>query len=479
MYALLLASWALAAPKTPPPPDLTRLEKSVVRLTNTSQRSDWRTPWNPGRPSRSSGSGFVIEGGRILTNAHVVSDSKNLVMYLHGDANPYDARIIAIGHDCDLALVEPVDKSILKDLLPLTFGDMPAMGQEVQTLGYPAGGRWLSNTRGIVSRIDVTASVHSGGSSHISVQTDAAINPGNSGGPVLRDGKVAGVAFQGIGSLENTGFFIPPPIVSHFLQDVAEGDGYEGFPKLDINMSNLDSPAARRRAGMAETESGVRIDFVHPKSPALGVLRAGDILLTLDGETVGNDGTFAFGDQRLQMPAILDRFHVGGEIAARVLRQGARLDLKVPLATSVYPDRAYETLPRYLVYAGLVFVPLEREYVETMGTSTDNDILYEYAVRQLEHPDAALPGRVVLFRRLDHQVNATLGVSAHIIIDTINGVEVHTLAEVVQALEGNTAKHHVIEFAYLDRVGVLDRAAAEAAHPEILQQYAVPKDRRL
>lgn len=479
MFALLFGSLATAAPKPPPVSDLAKLEKSVVRLANTSQRSDWRVPWNPGRTSRASGSGFVIEGGRILTNAHVVADSKNLVLYLHGDANPYDAKIIAIGHDCDLALVEPVDKSILKDLVPLAFGDMPKMGEEVQTLGYPAGGRWLSNTRGIVSRIDVTASVHSGGSSHLSIQTDAAINPGNSGGPVLKGGKVAGVAFQGIGSLENTGFFIPPSVVQHFLDDVAEGDGYEGFPKLDVNLSNLDSPAARRRAGMNDGETGVRIDFVHPKSPALGVLKAGDILLTLGGEIVGNDGTFAFEDQRLQMPAILDRFDVGDTIVARVLRKGERLDLNVPLATSVYPDRAYETLPTYYVYAGLVFVPLNREYVETMGTSTDNDILYEYAVRQLESPDAPLPGRVVLFRRLDHQVNATLGVAAHIIIDTINGVEVHTLADVAKAIEGNQAEHHVIEFAYLDRVGVLDRKEADAAHPLILEQYAVPKDRRL
>jgi len=480
LLPLLAVSWCLAAGGAPADgnAELRRLERSVVRLTNTSQRADWRTPWNPGSPRTGTGSGFVVDGGRILTNAHVVSDSRNLVFHLHGDANPHPARIVALGHDCDLALVEPVEEGVLEGLRPLPLGEMPERGQEVATFGYPAGGMWLSSTQGTVSRIDVISSVHSGGATHLSVQTDAAINPGNSGGPVISGGRVVGVAFQAVGSLENVGYFIPPPIVHHFLDDVADGT-YEGFPRLDVLLANLDAPAARRRAGLAQDETGVRVDFVHPASPAFGVLRAGDVLLSLDGEVLANDGTFAMGDQRLQMQAVLDRFRPGDAVASRVLRQGERLDLSVPLARSVYPGRAYETLPRYVVYAGLVFVPLDREYADTMSTKGDNDILYEYAYRQLETPDAVVPGCVVLYRRLDHAVNATVGMANHLVVASVNGREVHTLEDLVAALEGATGPYQVFEFAHVDRVTVLDRAAADAAHQEILQQYAVFQDRRL
>ena len=491
LLAALVASFggsdAVAAPKaasatskTAPAAEVRAvsvLERSVVRLTNTSQRADWRTPWSSGRPGTGTGSGFVVEGGRILTNAHVVADSKNLVIHLHGDANPHPARIVAIGHDCDLALVEPVEPGLLNGLKPLILGEQPAIGDEVKTFGYPVGGRWLSSTRGVVSRIDVISSVHSPGSDHLAIQTDAAINPGNSGGPVLHDGRVVGVAFQGAGALENVGYFIPPLIVQHFLDDVAEGDGYEGFPALDVKLVTLDAPAARRRAGMAPDETGVWVDFVHPGSPAKGVLQRGDVLLSLDGEALSNDGTFAHADQRLQLQAILDRFHVGDSISARVLRGGERLSLSVPLARTVYPQRPYETLPPYLIFAGLVFVPLDREYWATTG-GKDSAILYEYYYRQLGEPEAVVPGRVMLLRRLEHEVNASLPYGGGVLLDTINGKPIHTLDDIWPALAANTDQHHVFAFLHADSVAVLDRKKAEAAHLPILMQYAVPEERR-
>lgn len=481
---MLWSGWALAAAaaESVPVGKAARvplvLERAIVRLENTSQRGDWRTPWNPGRPQRSTGSGFVIEGGRILTNAHVVADSKNLVITLHGDATPHEARIVALGHDCDLALVEPVEKGLLDARVPLRFSTMPDVGEEVTALGYPAGGRWLSSTTGVVSRIDYTGSVHAG-SAHLAVQTDAAINPGNSGGPVLRDGRVVGVAFQANADLENVGFFIPVPIVQHFLDDVDALDGYQGFPSLDVNVSKLDSPAARRRAGMAEGETGVRIDFVHPGSPAAGVLRAGDILLSLAGETIFNDGTFLYRDQSLQFAAVLDRWKVGDRIPARVLRDGARLSVEVPVGRSQYPLRAYETLPRYFVYAGVVFVPLDREYFEAAGREAGTEISYEFGLRQLEEAAAPLPPRVVMLRRLDHPANATWAVAGNAIVERVNDVEVHTLEDVISALEGNAGRFHVFRFAYGGRTTVLDRAVADGVNKAILDQYGVRADRRL
>jgi len=478
---LLSTALCLAGPTPeaaePPAPQLGGLERSVVRLTNTSQRADWKIPWNPGHPRVGQGSGFVIEGGRILTNAHVVADSKDLVLHLHDDANPYPARIVALGHDCDLALVEPVDPTVLDGLVPLALGDFPIQGDEVLTLGFPAGGRWLSTTRGTVSRIDVISSVHSGGSSHLAVQTDAAINPGNSGGPVMKDREVVGVAFQASARLENVGYFIPMPVVNHFLEDISDGQ-YDGFPRLDMFVANLDSPAARRRAGMDEAETGVRIDFVHPASPAHGVLKPEDILLSLDGEVLANDATFRAHEQRLQLEAILDRFHVGDAVPARVLRAGERLDLTLPVGTSVYPDRAYETLPTYVVYAGLVFVPLEREYVQVMGISKNHDLLWEYAYKQLETPEEVVPGRVVMLRRLDHAVNATVGLSANVVLERVNGQEIFDLEDLVTALDDNQGRYQVFDFAYVDHLVVLDREAADAAHQDILELYAVTPDRR-
>ncbi|MGC4016166.1 MAG: serine protease [Luteolibacter sp.] len=94
---------------------------------------------------------------------------------------------------------------------------------QVRVIGYPIGGERLSVTRGVVSRIDFSTYSHSQADSHLIVQIDAAINPGNSGGPVVQDGKVVGVAFQGLRQADNTGYIIPTPVIKRFLKDIEDG----------------------------------------------------------------------------------------------------------------------------------------------------------------------------------------------------------------------------------------------------------------
>ena len=106
--------------------------------------------------------------------------------------------------------------SFFNGLEPLDVGELPKVRSTVITYGYPAGGEQISYTRGVVSRIELQSYTHIGNRGYLAAQTDAAINPGNSGGPVIQEDKVVGVAFQGIPGLENTGFFIPPPLIQHF-----------------------------------------------------------------------------------------------------------------------------------------------------------------------------------------------------------------------------------------------------------------------
>src|SRR6185503_1712986 len=119
------------------------------------------------------------------------------------------------------------DEHFFDNLEALEFGELPKVRSTVVTYGYPAGGEEISYTRGVVSRIELGPYSHIGNRRLLSVQTDAAINPGNSGGPVIQDDRVVGVAFQGISGLENTGFFIPPPVIRHFLEDISDGR-YDG-----------------------------------------------------------------------------------------------------------------------------------------------------------------------------------------------------------------------------------------------------------
>ena len=268
-------------------------EKSVIRISASSQQPDWDAPWRFDSVRRSSGSGFVIRGRRILTNAHVVSWGRQFLVHRYQDPRPYLARPVFIGHDCDLALLEVQDPRFFDGLEALEIGDLPAVRSTVVTYGYPAGGEQISYTRGVVSRIEVQPYSHIGNRAFLAVQTDAAINPGNSGGPVIQDDKVAGVAFQGIPGLENAGFFIPPPLIERFLKDVADGN-YDGVPELGARLLALQNPTYRKYLGLPDNDLGARVDFVQPNMAADGVLQPDDVLLQAGPFPIGSDGTILY-----------------------------------------------------------------------------------------------------------------------------------------------------------------------------------------
>ena len=461
------------------------VEQSVVKIINQYRQFSWYSPWASGGTGKGMGSGFVISGKRIMTNAHVVSDSALILVYFHNDPRPYPARVVAIGHDCDLALLELEDPSRLDTVPPLEFDGLPALRSRVVTYGYPLGGQLISSTAGVVSRIDQQTYVHSGVFAHLAVQTDAAINPGNSGGPVIQNGKVVGVAFQGNQNLENMGFFIPVQIIQHFMDDLKDGT-YDGFPELGMITANLENPAARAYAGMNDTQSGVRVDHLLKGCSAESVIQINDIITKFDGYPVANDGTIEWNGLRLDLDFLPDLHQMGDSVPVEIIRD--KKPQKITMQLNHYnpgQKRAllYDTLPRYYIYAGLVFVPVNRE---TLNTYSDNwvvdapqELVYEYYFRPLIEHDYLDTPHVMQIRRLNHAVNVEEGKHLYRIIESVNGQPVSTLEELAQAFESNTNRFQLIRFKYENQITVLDRAAADAANPVILKEYAIPKDRRL
>ena len=171
--------------------DIELMRKSLVRVLVTVQTPDYQFPWNPGRIGGGVGSGFIISGSRIMTNAHVVSNAKFINIDKDGDPKKYPARVVHIAHDCDLAVLTVDNNDFFSGMNELEVGDIPALHSTVTAYGYPIGGERMSVTRGVVSRVEFRTYTHSGLDSHLTVQIDAAINPGNSGGPIMQMGKVA------------------------------------------------------------------------------------------------------------------------------------------------------------------------------------------------------------------------------------------------------------------------------------------------
>lgn len=460
-------------------------EKSVVQIFNFSQQPDWGAPWRMEGLRRGSGTGFVVKGKRIMTNAHVVSWARQILVRRYQDPRPFLARVAFIGHDCDLALLEVEDERFFDGLEPLEFGELPKVRSTVVTYGYPAGGEQISYTRGVVSRIEIQTYVHIANRSLLAVQTDAAINPGNSGGPVIQDDKVVGVAFMGAPGLENTGFFIPPNIVRHFLKDIEDGR-YDGFPSPGVRITPLHNPAYRRFLKLPMSEWGARIDGIQAQDDSERVLFEDDVLLQAGPYQVGSDGTILYEGNRVHVVAAFHEIQNGESIRLKIWRKGKEVEVNLPLHVQkrdLAAGNQYDVLPRYFIHGGLVFTSLSLDYLKTFGRNWSDEVgaemAYELFYRRHELPGTVRPEPVVLAIVLADPANASFSVKGRLLVDRINGMRIEKLEDVMAAFGKVKTGQHLVEFLPKGTFECLDAEAAVEAGPRVMKNYGIQEDRRL
>jgi len=218
---------------------------------------------------------------------------------------------------------------------------------------------------GVVSRVEMHDYVYSK-ENLLCVQIDAAVNPGNSGGPAFdQDGNVIGVAFQSRADAENIGYIIPIPIVEHFLEDVKRNGKFCGFPDLAVHWQPLENRNLKKFYGLAADQSGVLITDVQ-KFGAVTTLQPNDILLSIDGIPIGDDGTVPFRNgERISFEYLVTRKFVGDTCKLEVRRNSELLTIELLLEEpSSLVNYAYDSFPKYVNHCGLIFVPLTRNHLQ-------------------------------------------------------------------------------------------------------------------
>lgn len=462
--------------------ELGAMRKAIFKIRVISQEPNYRQPWAYKQVVSSTGTGFYIGNQGILTNAHVVAQGKFISVLKDGDDRPVSARVKFIAHDCDLALIEVMDPEFFHDVEPLELDEIPEVRQTVYTIGYPAGGEQLSVTQGVVSRISYRRYVHTGTDSHLLIQVDSAINPGNSGGPVVQGKKVVGVAFQTQTTAENTGYIIPTPVVNRFLQDIADGR-YDGHPVQGfwVMEEALENAATQAFHGIKPGDGGVKVSKIAYFSPLSGKILPGDILLSIDGQTIGVDGKLNMFDERLSFRALYDLKQVGDEVDFVVLRKGEKKAIKVTLKAQgkfYDPGETFEIRPRFLVFAGHVFTAMSRSYLQGWGRGWGSDapLLLRYVhsyfpvLKQFKNSRDI----IVLSDRLPHAVNTHAGSYIEEILIGVNGQRVDSLEQLSEILQKDSAEFLVFNFWEKPLPYVVNSKNARVADPEIVKQYKLP-----
>lgn len=461
--------------------DFESINQSLIRLTVAGQKPDYRIPWNPGRSSSGSGSGFVIGERRIMTNAHVISNSRFIELEKDGDPERYQARVKFVAHDCDLAILEVDDPSFFEGTQALEFGNIPALHSTVYAFGYPIGGERMSVTRGVVSRIEFRTYSHSGLDSHLSIQVDAAINPGNSGGPVIQNGKVVGVAFQGYSGAvaQNTGYMIPTPVIRRFLADIEDGS-YDGYAELAVEHSNLLNPVDREYLGMSPGMTGVRVTNVMSVGSAFGVLEEDDVLIAIDGHPIDNNGHIKLEEEYVQFAEIIERKFHGDSVEFDIFRERTPLTVTVRLRGAwpylIYRNE-YDKRPRYVLFAGLLFQPMSRDFMSAHKVKNPQ-IKYLYDFYITDEIFEERPEVVILSSILTDHINTYLGGFTMSVIDEINDLKIKRMADLAAAF-AKPADQYVIRTIDGGPPIVIDAVNVEGARKRIVSNYHVTSEQYL
>ena len=453
------------------------VESSVVKLLVTKRQPDYFRPWTKAAPEKVSGSGVVIDGKRILTNAHVVMHASEVYVQMRRGGDQLAAKVKAIGPGIDLALVELNDPDKLKDIpaLPLAK-ELPQLKSRVSVYGYPKGGDDLSVTDGIVSRIEFTSYNYSAGG--VRVQVDAALNPGNSGGPAVDNGKIVGLVFSKIVEAENIGYLIPPEEIRAFLTGVKNGK-YAGNVLLFDDYQTAENDALRAFLKIPSNTTGVVITKPY-RDDASYPLKQWDVITHVGSHAIDNQGYVDVREGlRMRFLYYVARLAKDGKIKLTVLRDGKKKELSVPVA----PHRDYlvplleEGYPEYFIYGPLVFAAASQEYVRALGSNGVGALLVlESPLLMRLYQKPAEPGEqlvVIATRMFPHRTikgyeNRPFGV-----VSSLNGKHVKNLRSLAELLRDN--KDEFIRFGMADRSEALvfRRSELESATEEILSNEGI------
>ena len=454
--------------------DITK--QAIVKIYTTSKIPNYLSPWSSSMRS-STGSGAIIEGEYILTNAHVVANQAFIEVERYGERKRYIAKVFAVSHQADLALLKVEKKAFFSGVKPLTFGTLPEVEQKIVVYGYPMGGSTLSATIGVVSRVEHHTYVHSG-ETFLAVQVDAAVNPGNSGGPALSDGKIVGVVMQIIKKSQNIGYLVPVSMVEHFIKDMKDGR-CDGYGELGIGTQKLENPAMRRYYGLDDNTSGKLVDKIVYNSSLNGVLKEGDIITAIDGNNIENDGTVAFRKHEYtDYNYYVDAYQMGESLTLDIIRDKKPMQVKATLKNSaddmfLVKTTRYDRMPTYFIYGSYVFSPLTRNLIRS--TNRNRMKLSNLAMQWQKEDRNEV---VVLLKVLASDMSRGDNYFGMWPIDKVNGENFKNFKEFYEKMENIKDEYIVLE----DKNGVkviIDKKEAKTKQSEILKKYNIEFDKSI
>lgn len=426
-------------------------EDSVIRVNSTIQKYNQGQPWAKTAPRNRRGLAAYIGENRVLTTAELVADVANLEFETVDGNRRIPAEVSVIDYEANLAILKPLASQDLNFLKPLEIAKESKIGNEVTVLQMEASGEPLK-TKGEVRSVELISSFVPG-HYFLTYEVKASMQSAASSYtiPVFQEGKLLGI-LTSYNSKDQLLDVTAPEIINAFLEDAADGK-YEGFPLAGILTEKTTDPNLRSWLKLDDTQGGLYITSVARKSPALRAgIKKGDVLLSIDGETIDRQGYFKskkYG--KLHWSHLTRARHkMGDDMQVTISRNGKEQKLVVKLNSrpeSIIPSHMHDKAPKYLVKGGMIFQELNEQYLQIFGKDWKSRAPLSL-LDVVNHPEDYEEGRNrVVFLSAVIPNKATVGYERlrSIVVKKVNGKEIADISSLYEAFESKKNGIHKIE----------------------------------
>lgn len=461
-----------------------QVERGVLGLTVSYQEYDTWRPWMKRNPATRSAQAALVEGGLLLTTAQMVAGATMVEVEREGRPPRAAARVVHEDRELNLALLVVDEPGFLDGLEPLP------LAAETPVSGTVHAVRWNHQQFEVaairVKRMGV-AEVWYGRLRHAFLLGKSDLPDGGWAEPVVDGGELVGLTS---GQDDHTAWIVPVEILAAYLAQARDPERYVGFAVIRFQWQWTMDRGVAGWLGLDEPR-GVLVRRVPRGSTGDGELLARDVLLSLDGHEIDSRGYYLhprFGWLEFTHVAV-DGHRQGDLVPARVLRGGRPVDLQVTL-------RGYPTLldlvvlrrgnepPPYVVAGGLVFVELDADYARAWGREWWNAAPLRLVAAIHLQEGRQEPDRrriVVLSQVLPSPWSVGYQDCHDLLVHAVDGREVDSLEDLVEALDGAAGPHVRIDFVPNETRAhlVIDATTLQATTQQNLEDFRIPAARRL
>src|ERR1043166_3169231 len=453
-------------------------EHSVVQIDIKRKNYDFLLPWTT--PLHNAQKyGVVLSDHEILTTAESLDDRTLLRVQKDGRGKWFAAQVSWIDYIANIALLAVDEAAFWTDMVPVELANPVPTGDAIQIVRWRNGK--LENRRADFNQFNVEDAKLSW-VQYLQIELNSEINGAGWSQPAISGGKVIGLICSQNG---NSCKAIPSSFIRSIL-DAQKKGSYRGLGYFDFVWQISENPTTFKYLKFDGGEQrGVVVIDVPEKKSAPGPIRPRDIILQVDGFDIDNTGDYKdpdYGHVLLENLATRNKW-AGDNVRIKISRDGKTLDLdyklpKVDVSAKLVPEGHFDQPPEYLLLGGLVFQPLETDFLRSWGGDWRRRAPFRLSYYNNQPPTPERPSLVLLSQVLPDAFNLGYQEYRYLVVDTVNNEKISKLEDIKRALQKPIDGYHVIKFQKGDSLQkiILDAGEQEGATQRVLSRYGIEKD---